>query len=70
MINRITPMSTLTEEELAQIRKEVEEAFPADPALQQVHIARKTLAKEAANLGIGFLDYIKSLSKSKSQKAQ
>ena len=63
-------MSTLTEEELDQIRREVEEEFPADPALQQVHIARKILAKEAAKLGVSFIDYIKSLTRSESQSVQ
>jgi len=41
----------------------VEEEFPNDPALQQVHIARKIIAKEAELKGLGFLEYIKSLRK-------
>ena len=56
-------MGTISNEEMERIKKEVEKEFPADPALQQVHIARKILAKEAAEKGLGFIDYIRSLSK-------
>jgi len=45
------------------IKKVVEEEFPDDPALQQVHIARKIIAKEAELKGLSFLEYIKSLEK-------
>ncbi|MCL0094801.1 hypothetical protein M1N58_02770 [Dehalococcoidales bacterium] len=41
----------------------VVEEFPDDPALQQVHIARKTIAKEAESEGLSFLEYIKLLGK-------
>jgi hypothetical protein len=41
----------------------VEEEFPNDPALQQVHIARKIIAREAELKGLSFLEYIKSLRK-------
>jgi hypothetical protein len=56
-------MGTISNEEMERIKKEVEKEFPADPALQQVHIARKILAKEAAEKGLDFVDYIRSLSK-------
>jgi len=39
----------------------VEEEFPDDPALQQVHIARKIVAREAESEGLSFLQYIKLL---------
>ena len=35
--------------------------FPEDPALQQVHIARKIIAWEAELEGLTFLEYVKSL---------
>jgi len=38
----------------------VENEFPDDPALQQVHIARKIISREAELEGINFLEYIKS----------
>jgi hypothetical protein len=41
----------------------VEEEFPNDPALQNVHIARKIIAKEAELEGLSFLEYIKSSGK-------
>ncbi|MEA1964864.1 MAG: hypothetical protein U9O41_07035 [Candidatus Aerophobetes bacterium] len=54
-------MSKIEEKEIEGIRKMVEEEFPDDPALQQVHIARKIIAREAENEGLSFLEYIKSL---------
>ncbi|OGW16136.1 MAG: hypothetical protein A3G93_06955 [Nitrospinae bacterium RIFCSPLOWO2_12_FULL_45_22] len=53
-------MSKVTEEEMEEIKKIVEEAFPDDPALQQVHIARKIIAREAKLHGLSYLEYIKS----------
>jgi flagellar basal body P-ring protein FlgI len=53
-------MSTLTKEELEEIKKMVIEEFPDDPALQQIHMARKIIAKEAENEGLDYLEYIKS----------
>ena len=37
--------------------------FPEDPALQQVHIARKIIAKEAQLEGLSFFEYVKLLGK-------
>ena len=56
-------MGEIKENDIKKIKKIVEEEFPNDPALQQVHIARKIIAKEAELKGLGFLDYIKSLRK-------
>ena len=42
-------------------REVTEEEFPDNPALQQVHIARKILAKEAEYEGLSFHKYIRSL---------
>ncbi len=50
----------ITEEELEEIKRMVKEEFPYDPALQQVHMARKILAKEAEHEGLSYLEYIKS----------
>ena len=50
----------ITEEELEEIKKMVEEEFPDDPALQHVHIARKIIAKEAEYEELSYLEYIKS----------
>lgn len=49
-------MERLSEEEIEQIRKEVLEEFPDDPALQQVHIARRILALEAQKQGKSVAD--------------
>jgi len=54
-------MRKVTERHIKEIGGVVGEEFPDDPALQQVHIARKILAKEAEFQGSGFLEYIKSL---------
>ncbi len=49
----------LEKEELEKIRKEIEREFPNDFALQQIHIARKIIAKEAEMKGLSYFDYIK-----------
>jgi len=56
-------MSKITEKEIEGIRKMVEEELQDDPALQQVHIARKIIAREAELEGLSFIDYIKLLGK-------
>jgi len=52
-------MSKIKEKDMEEIRKVVEKEFPEDPALQQVHIARKIIIKEAQLEGLSFLEYIK-----------
>jgi len=56
-------MRKVTETHIRQIGKDVAEEFPDDPALQQVHIARKILGREAEFRGLGLAEYIKSLGK-------
>ena len=56
-------MTIAPEKQIERIRKMVEKEFPDDPALQQVHIARKLIAQEAAQEGVGVLDYIRRLPK-------
>lgn len=54
-------MRKVTEKDIKEMGEAVREEFPDDPALQQVHISRKILAKEAELQGSNFLEYIKSL---------
>ena len=56
-------MTTLSESEMDAIRRRVEEEFPNDPALQQVHIARKIIAIEAEKQGLSYVEYVKLLGK-------
>lgn len=56
-------MSKIKNEDIEEIKRLIEEEFPDDPALQQVHIARKIIAKEAELKGLSFLEYIKSIRK-------
>jgi len=56
-------MSKIKEEDIENIRKSVEKEFPEDPALQQVHIARKIIAKEAQLEGLSLFEYVKLLGK-------
>jgi hypothetical protein len=56
-------MSKLSEKDIEKIKRVVEEEFPNDPALQQVHIARKIIAKEAELKGLSFFEYVKLLGK-------
>ncbi|NIP33284.1 MAG: hypothetical protein GWN97_00385 [Thermoplasmata archaeon] len=44
-------MTEVDEAEIEEIRREVMEDFPDDPALQQVHMARRILALEAQKQG-------------------
>ena len=53
----------LDKEEIEKIKKEIELEFPDDFALQQIHIARKIIAKEAEKKGLKYLDYIKLITK-------
>ncbi len=56
-------MNRIKKKDIEEIRREVEEEFPNDPALQQVHIARKIISKEAEIGGLSLFEYIKSLRK-------
>jgi hypothetical protein len=53
-------MIKITKEDVEKIKQIVEKDFPNDPALQQVHISRKIIAKEAELNGMTFLEYVKS----------
>jgi hypothetical protein len=55
-------MAIISNEEMDKIKEEVEKEFPGDPALQQVHIARKIISKEAELEGMDFFEYIQSIS--------
>jgi len=56
-------MGKIKEKDLEEIRRVVEKEFPDDPALQQVHIARKIIDKEAQLEGLTFFEYLKLLGK-------
>jgi hypothetical protein len=54
---------TLGDAELKAIAELVEREFSNDPALQQVHIARKIISHEAKNAGMSVLEYASELAK-------
>jgi len=54
-------MKKIKKEEIEKIKKEIENEFQNDNALQQIHIARKIIAKEAELNGLSYLEYIKSI---------
>lgn len=56
-------MSKITVKETEEIKRMIEKEFPNDPALQQVHIARKIIAREAELKGLSYIEYIKHLRK-------
>jgi len=56
-------MEKIKKKEIDKIEKMVEKEFPQDPALQQVHIARKIISKEAELAGLSFSEYIKLLAR-------
>lgn len=49
----------LSENEIKRIQEIVQAEFPGDPALQQVHLARKVISKEAEKSGKSYLDYVR-----------
>ena len=53
--------SFINDREMEKIKKEIEREFPDDIALQQVHLARKIISKEAKERGQSFFEYIQSL---------
>jgi hypothetical protein len=53
----------IKDSEIGEIKKMMEREFPDDPALQQVHIARKIIAREAQLEGLSFIEYVKLLGK-------
>jgi hypothetical protein len=50
--------------ELKEIRKTVASEFPNDPALQQIHIAQRLIARQAESRGMTIPEYIRSFRKS------
>ena len=53
----------LNEDEINKIKKDIEKEFPNDFALQQIHIARKIIAREAEMKGLKYLEYIRLIAK-------
>jgi hypothetical protein len=53
-------MTNISDEQLKEIAQKIEKEFPNDPALQQVHIARKIIDLEATLAGMDFWYYVKS----------
>ena len=56
-------MEKIKKKEIEKIEKMMEKEFPQDPALRQVHIARKIISKEAELAGLSFSEYIKLLAR-------
>lgn len=54
-------MTEIEEADIQKIKAMVEKEFPGDPALQQVHISRKIIAKKAEIAGLSFPEYVKML---------
>jgi len=60
-------MGKLSKAEMKRIISTVKREFPHDPALQQVHIARKILSREAELEGLSFLEYVRKVAARKGQ---
>ena len=52
-------MKKISKRELSQITKMIEKEYPEDYALQQVHIARQIVRREAELNEMGFGEYVK-----------
>ena len=61
-------MARLTKAELKRIEAAAKREFPSDPALQQVHIARRILSREAELEGLTFLQYVRKLNARKAAR--
>lgn len=48
---------------LNKIEREMAKEFAGDPALRQIHLARKILSQEAREKNLSFVDYINSFAK-------
>ncbi|MBI3193031.1 MAG: hypothetical protein HYZ34_01030 [Ignavibacteriae bacterium] len=44
--------------QLENIQLEIEKEFPSDPALQQVHLARKIISQEAESKGMNLFEFL------------
>lgn len=53
-------MNGTAAKDLEEIQRLAAAEFPNDPAMQQVHIARKLLAQEAKRRGMTLLEYVAS----------
>ncbi len=53
----------LSDEEIRSLQTPVQREFPDDLALQEVHLARQILSKEAEQCGMPYLQYIKTLAR-------
>ncbi len=60
----------LLKKEISKITKEIQKEFPEDSALQEVHIARKIIAKEAEMAGMSYIKYIQSWKEKLERKAR
>lgn len=54
-------MSGTAARDIEEIQRLAAAEFPNDPAMQQVHVARKLLAQEAKRRGMTLLEYVASL---------
>ena len=54
-------MGKISKAEMKRIINAVKREFPHDPALQQVHIARKILSREAKLEGLSYLEYVRKV---------
>jgi hypothetical protein len=63
-------MAKISKAEMKKIRAAVEKEFPNDPALQQVHAARKILSHKAKLEGLTFGEYIMQRNKRRTEPDQ
>ena len=54
-------MDEIEEIDVQKVKAMIEKEFPNDPALQQIHIARKIISEKAKLTGLSFPEYVKLL---------
>nr|MDO8113612.1 hypothetical protein [Candidatus Sigynarchaeota archaeon] len=62
-------MVEISNKDKENIKKDMEAEFPNDPALQQVHFARKVIAREAEISGLSFFEYIQRIEREKKKSS-
>jgi hypothetical protein len=57
----LTTETFLTDDQIQDITQAMEKEFPEDPALQEIHIARRIMRLESEQLGMDYFSYLTQL---------
>jgi hypothetical protein len=66
----VKSLNEIKQRDIKKIRQTIKKEFPNDPALQQINIARKIIAKEAELENMSFLEYVRLQMKKEQQSSK